>query len=88
MKKAAGLVFGKGNIGGTGGGEAPPLNPGVRGEVLLKPGNPKGWIMSSKGNFVPLGSRLRVSETSKVRSREEGLTESGGVGAGEGLSRR
>lgn len=40
------------------------------------------------GNFVPLGGRLRVGKTSKIRSREEGPTESGGVGAGEGLSRR
>ena len=39
--KAAGLKFGKGGIEGTGG-EVPPLNPGVRGGVLLNPGNPKG----------------------------------------------
>ena len=69
MKKAAGLVFGKGNIGGTGGGEAPPLSPGVRGEVLLKPGNPKGWIMSSKGSLPSWGgiSCLLVVDYELVR---------------------
>ena len=40
------------------------------------------------GNFVLLGGRLRVGKTSNIRSREEGLKESGDVGAGEGLNRR